>query len=227
MHISCALVIYRAARYMMISTRWTVPAALLLCATCVLVAQTHRPQPAKSAYVSPDDKFRFDFPDSLVQCKKDQNQPDRWIPDESCESFSRVCSGASGNSESTVACIAYPAKDRKGTNFEAAAFSVSEPGSANTESKCRSVAEDSRTGPITIRTINGVKFSVIKIDGVATGHGISGFVYTNFHQGKCYELDIRMASAGAGYSDTPLKPFDFEKVHRALRAVLHSFKFLK
>jgi hypothetical protein len=212
---------------MVFSMRWTVPAALLLCAPCVLVAQTYRPQSAKSTYVSPDETFRFDYPNSLVQCRRSPDQSYWWIPAESCEPYIPVCFNASGDSESTVACIAYPANDMKGTNFEGAAFSVSEPKGANTEHKCRSVGEDSRTAPVTTQTINGVKFSVTETVGVATGHGGNGLIYATFHQGKCYELDITITSAGAGYSDQPLKPFDFENVQRTLKMVLDSFKFLK
>ena len=132
-HTSCALVNHRAARCMMVfPMRWTVPAALLLCAPCVLVAQTHRPQSTKSTYVSPDETFRFDYSDSLVQCKRDPHQPHWWTPAESCEAYTPVCSDVSCDSESTVACTAYAANDKKGTNFEAAAFSVSEPKGADT-----------------------------------------------------------------------------------------------
>jgi hypothetical protein len=212
---------------MVFPMRWTVPAALLLCAPCVLVAQTHHPQSTKSTYVSPDGTFRFDYPDSVVQCKRDPNQPHWWIPAESCEAYTPVCSDVSCDSESTIACTAYATNDKKGTNFEAAAFSVSEPKGADTENKCRSVAEDFRTVPIRTQTINGVKFSVTQTDGVGTGHGMAGLVYSTFHQGKCYELDIRMASTSDGYSDVPLKPFDFEKVHRTLKTALDSFRFLK
>jgi hypothetical protein len=207
--------------------KWTIPVALLLCTTCVLVAQTRHPQSAKNSYVNPDDTFRFDYPDSLVQCKRDPDQSNWWIPAESCEAYTPVCTNVSGDSGGTVACIAYPANDNKGTNFEGAAFSVSELKGANTEHKCRSGAEASRTAPVTIQAINSVKFSATKTVGVATSHGENGFIYTTFHQGKCYELDIRIASTGIGYTDPPLKPFDFGRVQRTLEAVLDSFKFLK
>jgi hypothetical protein len=212
---------------MMLFMKRPVSAALLLCATCVLGAQTHRSQSTKSTYVSPDETFRFDYSDPLVQCKRDLNQPDWWIPAESCEAYTPVCSDVSCDSKSTVACTAYAVSDKKGTNFEAAAFSVSEPKGANTENKCRSVAEEFRTVPIRTQTINGVKFSVTETDGVGTGHGMAGLVYSTFHQGKCYELDIRMASTSDGYSDVPLKHFDFEKAQRTLKTALDSFTFLK
>jgi hypothetical protein len=36
-----------------------------------------------------------------------------------------------------------------------------------------------------------------------------------------------MASTSDGYSDVPLKPFDFEKAHRTLKTALDSFRFSK
>ena len=53
----------------------------------------------------------------------------------------------------------------------------------------------SESEPLHIETINGVKFNVAEIDGLATGNLIRGYVYRSFHKGKCYELDIRIASS--------------------------------
>jgi len=125
--------------------------------------------------------------------------------------------------------MAYPAGSmNKGTNFQAAAFSVNELKDANTEIKCRVVAEPPPHGTFYTETINGVKFNVTETDGVATGNLIHGYVYRSFHKGKCYELDIRIASSNLGnYAPGTVKSFDSEKVHRTLKTVLGSFKFLR
>jgi len=96
-------------------------------------------------FASPDGTFHFEYSASLVRCSRNPNQPDRWGPDESCEAFTPVCSDFSGASDGTVTCIAYPAGGMKGTNFQAAAFSVSELKAATTEAECLIVREPPRT----------------------------------------------------------------------------------
>jgi hypothetical protein len=125
--------------------------------------------------------------------------------------------------------MAYPPGGmKKGTNFQAAAFSVNELKDANTQPKCQVVAEPPPHGTFHTETINGVKFNVAEIDGVATGNLMDGYVYRTFHKGKCYELDIRIAFSNIGnYDPGTVKNFDSERVSRALKAVLASFKFLR
>jgi hypothetical protein len=76
--------------------------------------------------------------------------------------------------------------------------------------------------------VNGVKFTATEIDGVAMGNLIDGYVYRNFHEKKCYELDTRIAYSNTGFSAPgTVRNFDLEEVHRRLRKVLGSFEFLK
>jgi hypothetical protein len=199
-------------------------------ATPELVPQTHSShESTKSTFISPDGTFQFEHRDSLVECKRDPHQPDWWTPDD-CEAFTPVCSDDSGTSDATIACVAYPAGTiKQDTTFQAAAFSVSEIKEANTESRCLSVPEPpSHVGRSHTEKVNGVKFSVTEIYGVSTGNLIDGYVYRNFHEKRCYELDIRIAFSNIGFSDPgTVRNFDSEEVRRRLRKVLDSFKFLK
>ena len=184
----------------------------------------------KRSFTSQDGAFRFKYSESLVSCKRDPDQSDRWIPDESCDAFTPVCSDVSGQSDDTAACVAYPANSlKKGGNFQAAAFSVSRLKQANTASECLSVAEPPPHVGIThTETINGVKFSVTQTDGVASGNLLDGYSYRSFHRKTCYELGIRVAFANLGnYDPATVKNSDLEEVRRSLKNVLGSFKFLK
>jgi hypothetical protein len=117
---------------------------------------------------------------------------------------------------------------KEGTNFQAAAISVNELKGANTETKCRMVTEPPPHSTFHTETIHGVKFDVTETYGVATGNLIHGYVYRNFHKGNCYELDINIAYSNIGmYDPGTLKNFNSEKVKRALRGALASFKFLR
>ncbi len=117
----------------------------------------------------------------------------------------------------------------EGTNFQAAAFSVSEIKVASTRAKCLKVEEPPpHVGSAHRETVNGVTFTVTETDGVATGNLIDGYVYRSFHRNKCYELDIRVAFSNPSYSDPgTIKTFDLEMVHDRLKHVLDTFKFVE
>lgn len=181
---------------------------------------------ASIRFVSPDRAFSFEYPSSLIKCEKDPKQEGRWIPDRSCEAVIPVCTYASLSKDSTVACIAYPAETLSGTNFEAAAFTVNKLDEA-TADECAQVTEPH---PATFHKekVNGVIFDVFDVGGVAAGSLSAADAYRNFHQNKCYELDVRVAFVSMGALDPgTLKEFDYDKVHRALQSVLSTFKFLK
>jgi hypothetical protein len=84
------------------------------------------------------------------------------------------------------------------------------------------------TGRARKETVNGMTFTVIETDGVATGNLIDGYVYRTFHRDKCYELDVRIAYSNPGIADPgTIKYFDLKAVHRRLKRVLDTFKFVK
>ncbi len=115
----------------------------------------------------------------------------------------------------------------KGTNFQAAAFSVNEIKAATTQTECLNVEEPPpHVGRANTETVNGVTFTVVETDGVATGNLMDGYVYRNFHRNKCYELDVRIAFSNPANADPGMmKNFDLEMVHHRLKQVLDTFKF--
>jgi hypothetical protein len=115
----------------------------------------------------------------------------------------------------------------KGTNFQAAAFSVSELKAATTAECLRVEEPPPHAGSVHKETVNGVTFTVIETDGVATGNLIDGYVYRSFHREKCYEMDVRIAFSSHAYGLETMKNFDVEVVHQRLKQVLDTFKFVK
>jgi hypothetical protein len=116
----------------------------------------------------------------------------------------------------------------KGTNFEAAAFSVNELKKVVAELECIKLNEPPPRRNQKGETVNGITFKVAESDGVAAGNFIDGKVYRTFHDGKCYELDIRIASSNiANYEPGAVKSFDLDKVQRMLKPAVASFTFLK
>jgi hypothetical protein len=204
--------------------------AMLVAGCCtVLSAQQGRPgQKSSHMFTAPDGTFRFSYSRALVLCRKNPNQTNRWKPDNSCNAYTAVCSDFSCDSSGTVACIAYPANRMKGTNFEAAAFSVNELKKVVAESECIKLDEPPPHRNVKDETVNGITFKVAESDGIAAGNFIDGHVYRTFHDGKCYELDIRIASSNiANHESGSVKSFDLGKVQRTLKPAVASFTFLK
>ena len=90
-----------------------------------------------------------------------------------------------------VVCVAYPNKRYEGTSFTGAAFSVSEVPDAPSKSAC---FED-RTGDQKTHweNIGGVQFKASLNGDAGTSHGSVHSVYLTFHNGRCYDLEIRMS----------------------------------
>ena len=194
-----------------------------------VVSDPQRIVPQKSAsirLVSADRAFSFEYPNSLIKCEKDPKQENLWIPTRSCGGYVPLCADASLDQDATVACIAYPAETLNGTNFQAAAFSVSQL-HVTTADECLQVTEPH---PATSRKekVNGETFDVFDVGGVALGNVSDADAYRSFHQGRCYELGVRVAFSNiANFDPGTVKEFNVNPVDRALRSVLNTFKFLK
>ena len=183
-------------------------------------------KPEEKRFTNPDGTFTFSYARSIVKCARDPKQSDWWIPAESCEAYTPVCSHFDGSGDNTIVCVSYPAATMKGTNFEAAAFSVNRI-NAHTMDECLNIAEP------TVRTrrtekVNGVTFTVFEIADAGLGNGSSGEAYRSFHRNMCYELDITLAFADIGDFDPgTVREFDYKTVYRSLKSVLNTFQFLK
>lgn len=79
-----------------------------------------------------------------MPCKRDPDQPDRWMPDQSCAAAIPVCSDVFGNSDDTIACVAYPSDKIDISNARAAAFSVNRLEKVTTSRECLRVSENRR-----------------------------------------------------------------------------------
>lgn len=115
------------------------------------------------------------------------------------------------------------------SNFQAAAFSVSELKEAKSESECVKLKEPPpQVGKPHSEILKGVTFVVTETDGVAAGNLIDGYAYRTFHKNKCYELDIRIAFSNVANSDPgTMKNFGHKAVQGQLKQVLDTFEFAK
>jgi hypothetical protein len=183
--------------------------------------------PQLRTYSDPNGTYEFRYPASFVVCTPPKTNNKFWNP-ASCQAFTPVCPTMNQDIRN-AACIAYPATRYAGTNFEAAAFSVSERPSLKTARQCRNQFEQEGTSPVHTRTIGNARFTYIPVNGVATGHYQDGFLYRSFHDGRCHELAGRVASTSFGnHEPGSMQEFkDARRVQRELMKILLSFRFLE
>ena len=218
-------------------------AVLLLIATSF--AQTRSSQPG--TFKSRDGTFLLHYPKSLVLCQPQYQKSDpenpaddgyiltRWSPD-SCNAMLPICPGAdlpvtaSGPLHpEPVVCIAYPNSAYEGTWFLGAAFSVSTVSDAPTEGECfedRAGAQKTHW-----ENIGRLRFKASLNGDAGMSHSSVHYVYLGFHNGQCYDLELRMSYVTSTCCDPEdYKKMNFkddEKVHKTLQRVLKSFRFLK
>ncbi len=175
---------------------------------------TPQSEPPHRIVVSRQNSFEIEYPAWLTTCHKNTQKKD-------CQTYIAVCD------ETATACVAYPRSRYEGYNFEGAAFSVNEHPEKDTESKCYG----SSGAPIHTEAVNGVDFQVGHDSSAGAGHGLEEDSYITFHDGKCYELDVRVATVSmGGYAPGTIKEFtekDEQRVRASLAKVKATFKFLK
>jgi len=193
--------------------------------------------PSHDVFKSEDSSFQFRYPKSFVLCYPEgdhsKTQSDK---SSSCSSYIPICFAGITTTDTdelhpdTMACVAYPHSPYAGTNFSGAAFSVSSVPDAHSENNCLKFDEftmDKKKAHWT--TIGNVKFIAASGGEGGLGHGLGEDIYLTYHNGKCFQLEIRIGETSfANYDPGTIKEFkDGEKVSRELRRVLQSFRFLK
>jgi hypothetical protein len=223
---------------------------MLLLVTATSYTQTNSSQ---QIFKSPDGTFMFRYPSSVVLCQPqyEKPMPDTdgskealeprlvgWTPD-SCGAYMPICPTSEVMATDTgplhpdaIACVAYPNSAYEGTDFSGGAFSVSEISDATTESDCLQF-DRLTTDPKKARwqRVGGIKFKANRGAEGGLGHGLSKDIYLAFHDGKCYDVEIRMAGlASTAFDSETYKKMEFKdygRVERQFRRVLNSFCFLK
>ena len=111
-------------------------------------------------------------------------------------------------------------------------FSVSEISDATTENDCLQF-DRLTTDPKKTRwqRVGGIKFKANRGAEGGLGHGLSTHTYLTFHNGKCYDPEIRMADlASTAFDPETYKKMEFKdygRIETQFRRVLSSFRFLK
>ena len=176
-------------------------------------------------FVSPDGTFQFDYADSLARCQPEGPVPTLLNERRSCASYIPVCD------EDRIACLAYPADEYRGYNFEAAAFSVIALPGVTTELKCLTNVDRNTCRPPRSEAHNSVTFGTAECYEGGLGHHLNRQIYRTFHAGACYQLSVNIAeSAFANFPAGTIKEFsraDRQNVEQLLHTPVVTFRFRK
>jgi hypothetical protein len=183
-------------------------------------------------FSSSDGVFQFEYSDLLVRCTEKQGY---WDPVDSCSAISPMCDNQLSAESRTVVCIAYP-KNRLENRpaFQGGTFSVAEIKDATTSTDCLNFPRDEyfdAHSNRTTRILNGASFEQFDFPEGAMNQFLDRQVYRNFHEGKCYELSVKIVTASPGVLVSSRgKKFskrDSRKVRNRIEQPLYSFKYLK
>jgi len=206
----------------------------LFLGVCATTSWAQRPREQEKKFTAPDGTFAFRYPNLLIQCElKKQGSGDGyfWTPPENCAAYHPVCDGDTGEDSTAIACFAYPRnRYTDSAAFEAATFSVETVDRVLTKKGCLSGPADQIFVPRSPVTIHGVSFAVFDFGEGGMSQSVGGSIYRTFHQGKCYQMGINVATASAQAFDPPAREItkrDWHKINGRLEQARDSFRFLK
>jgi len=218
-------------KHMLVRSIFSMMALAIAFTTLSVSGQNRSTAHSKFASLTdPDKVFEIRHSKSLLVCShRDGENPDVWSPD-SCIADIPVCDN-SGHAGNVLACLAYPVDKFKGSELQAAAFSVSRIESLSAD-ECVKKWARSDTANIHSEEIHGLKFQVGHAVETGNSHAADESIYRVFHKGACYELDMTLAIAqdsAFAAEDVPRKltAAERDQIRGVLMQALDGFRFLK
>lgn len=209
---------------------WIICGCVLYTVSTVVAA--HGQTAHKQATIfSSDRTIQVRYPSLLLTCKHlDGENPDVWSP-ESCAAEVPVCDN-SGHAGNVLLCLAYPTASWKGSELQAAAFSVSRIGNYASANECLQKWPRNNTSDIHSEEIGGNRFQVARATESGNSHIAEQHIYRIFRKSTCYELDVDLETAldtAFAAEDAPKKLSDEERktILDSLMEALHGMRFLK
>jgi hypothetical protein len=167
--------------------------------------QTGRSQaPAKQHFESSAVSFDYSYPMVL------------------CQAGASACPGCESPS-TVIACVTYNKKIFSHYNVsDGPRLSIAVLDNVRDQAKCLALPEDEMTSKLPDQQFNGVTFkSVLQTEG-AMSHSYRTYFYRTFHNGRCYDLELFLATVNAGVFDAAERPKEFTDADE--RKVVNNFK---
>ena len=146
---------------------------------------------------------------------------DYTYPLELCKSEPPACKGCESPS-TVIACVGYDKKIYAGYNVtEGPRLSIATLDNVRDQAKCVVFPEDEVTSKLPDRQFNGVTFKTAVLTEGAMSHSYRTYFYRTFHNGRCYDLELFLATVNVGVFDPDKQPKEFTDAEE--RKVVNNF----
>lgn len=165
--------------------------------------------PARHRFESPSVSFEYSYPLML------------------CKAGAQTCEGCNAPSltdgkSTMITCVEYDKKIYSGYNLsQGPALSIAVLSDIHDEAKCLAFPEDELTSKPKDQQLNGVTFKTAVHEEAAMSHAYKTYVYRAFHGGRCYDLELLIATVNVGVFDPAERPKEFTAVEE--RKVVQNF----
>ena len=163
-------------------------------------------------FVNPDHTVAFQYSDPVILCRADNSE---------CQGYLPMCSS---DQVTQIACLAYGGDSYAGYNFSGATISVGILRGAADDKSCFDFGENKAAS----EKINGINFKTSQDGDAGMGHYVEYNRYRTFVVGRCYAIDISIATTAFGnYDPGTVKEFkaaDRDRVLRKLKQVLDTLR---
>jgi hypothetical protein len=167
--------------------------------------------PARAAhhFESPAVSFEYSYP--LVLCK----------------GGSQTCEGCTGPSltdakSTMITCVGYDKRIYAGYNLsQGPTLSIAVLPDIRDEAKCLAFPEDELAAKPKDEQFNGITFKTALQEDAAMSHAYRTYVYRAFHDGRCYDLELRIVTVNVGVLDDAQRTKEFTAADE--RKVVHNF----
>jgi hypothetical protein len=155
------------------------------------------PARARHHFESPAVSFEYSYP--LILCK----------------GGSQTCEGCKSPSltdgkSTMITCIGYDTKIYSGYNLSRGpTLSIAVLSDIHDEAKCLVLPEDEPAAKPKEEKFNGITFKTAVLDDAAMSHAYRSYLYRAFHGGRCYDLELLIATVNVGVFDPGKRPKEF------------------
>ena len=144
-----------------------------------------------------------------------------------CKDGSQTCEGCNSpplaDGKSTmITCVGYDKKIYAGYNLsQGPTLSVAVLSDIHDEARCLAFPEDELASKQKDKQFNGVAFKTAVHEDAAMSHAYRTYLYRAFHGGRCYDLELLIATVNVGVFDPAERPKEFTAADE--REVVHNF----